>query len=130
MEIRQAIEDFNARYVEAFNRGDAAALAAFYTEDATMLPPNSPAVRGKQAIEADYKHVFATGVRNLSLDTVEVSSDGNLAYHVGTYSVDVPSKDGTTMRDTGKEVDIYKRQADGSWKLHVETWNSDKPLPE
>ena len=113
----------------AFDRGDAGAIAALSTEDATMLPPNSPAVKGKQAIEADYKRLFEMGVRNGSLDTVEVGSDGDLAYHVGTYSLDVPSKDGTSERDTGKFVDIYKRQADGSWKIHVSINNSDEPLP-
>ena len=38
---RAAIEAANRKFVEAFNRGDAAAVAALYVDDAKLLPPNS-----------------------------------------------------------------------------------------
>ncbi len=37
--------------------------------------------------------------------------------------------DGGPISDVGKFVEIFKRQADGSWKIHVTIWNSDKPPP-
>ena len=40
-DVRQAIEQVNARFVEAFKAGDAAAIAPLYTETAKMLPPDA-----------------------------------------------------------------------------------------
>ena len=40
-DVRQAIDRVNQRFVEAFNRGDAAGAVAAYTEDATILPPGT-----------------------------------------------------------------------------------------
>ena len=35
---------------------------------------------------------------------------------------------GKTVNDTGKYVCVWKKQADGSWKAEVDTWNSDLPV--
>lgn len=70
------------------------------------------------------------GWKDPSLGSVEIGSEGKLAYHVGTFSVDIPTNEGMSTRETGKFVDIYKRQAGGSWKIHVTIFNSDSPLPE
>lgn len=127
--VRQAIADTDARFAEAFNRGDMTALVARYAEDALLLPPDSPAERGRQAVESGFKELLDAGWKNLSISSVEVGSDGGLAYNVGKYSADVPTKEGASKRVTGKFVDIYRRHADGSWKMHVTIFNSDEPPP-
>jgi ketosteroid isomerase-like protein len=33
------------------------------------------------------------------------------------------------MEDRGKTLNVWKRQADGSWKLHRDIWNSNMPIP-
>ncbi len=129
MSIEQAIQDADKQYADAFNRGDPAALAALHTEDVLYLPPNASAVSGRQGVESMAKEHFDAGRKNMSFSSVQFGSDGDLAYHVGTFSVDAPTDEGMT-RETGKFVDIYKRQADGSWKIHVTIFNSDTPLPE
>ncbi len=129
MSIEQAIHDADAQYADAFNRGDIAAIAALHTEDVVYLPPNASAVSGRQGVESTAKELLDAGWKNMSFSSVQFGSDGDLAYHVGRYSVDVPTDEGTTT-DSGKFVDIYKRQADGSWKIHVTISNSDTPLPE
>lgn len=50
-EVREAIETANAQWTAAFNRGDAAAVAALYTPDAIVMPPDSDMIRGRQAIQ-------------------------------------------------------------------------------
>ena len=37
---------------------------------------------------------------------------------------------GEPMTDRGAGIHILQRQADGSWKLAVDIWNSDNPPPE
>jgi len=126
MSIEQILKDADKQYADAFNRGDFAAIAALHTEDVLELPPNASAVNGRQGVESSYKEFFDAGWKNLSLSSVRIGSDGDLAYNVGRYSVDGPTDEGIT----GNFVDIYKRQADGSWKIHVTITNTDTPLPE
>ena len=49
------IEKLNDVWTAAFNKGDAAAVAALYTEDAYVLPPGSAMVKGRPAIEAFWR---------------------------------------------------------------------------
>jgi uncharacterized protein (TIGR02246 family) len=56
--IAQQIRALAMKYDEAFNKNDAAALAAFYTEDGMLVTPHGT-FHGRQAIEKDYaKHSF------------------------------------------------------------------------
>ena len=50
---RATIEKLNDAWTAAFNKGDAAAVAAaLYSEDAYVLPPGSAMVKGRPEIEA------------------------------------------------------------------------------
>ena len=49
------IQKLNDQFVAAFNKGDAAAVAAMYTQDATVLPAGAPMVKGRAAIEAMWR---------------------------------------------------------------------------
>ena len=125
--IEQVIEDGTKAFVEAFNRGDAVAIADFYTEDAKLLPPNMEMVSGKQAIQAFWESAWQMGVRSLNLETVEVGFDGDLAYERGVSTVNIQPEGAQATTVRGKYLVILKRQTDGSWKLAVDIWNSDLP---
>jgi ketosteroid isomerase-like protein len=95
-----------------------------YAEDAMMLPPNQPMVRGKQAIKAFNQRMLDQVGGTISNRIVEFSVEGDLAYQVGTYAI----RDAKTP-DEGKFVNIFRRQQDGSWKIHLAIYNNDKPVP-
>jgi uncharacterized protein (TIGR02246 family) len=130
MSVEQEIKNGATRFEAAFNQRDAAALAADYAEDAVLLPPDSPAERGRQAVESGYQEVIEAGWKNMTLGSIEIGSDGDLAYHIGTYAADVPTKEGTSNRVKGKFLDVYKRQGDGSWKIQATMFNSDEPASQ
>ena len=46
-------------FVEAFNSGDAKALAAFFTEDADMVDQDGHQIKGRKAIEETYTKLFS-----------------------------------------------------------------------
>jgi uncharacterized protein (TIGR02246 family) len=125
--VEQAIRDTTKRYVEAYNRGDAAAAADFYTEDAKVLPANMEMVSGKQAIQEFWKTAMEMGIRKINLETVEVGYDGNLAYERGVSIVNIEPKGEQATTERGKYLVVMKRQPDGSWKVAVDIWNSDLP---
>ena len=122
METRQAIEKLNAEFIDAYNRGDIAEIATGYTEDSAVLAPNQPTVRGRQAIETLFKGMIEEIGGTASIESVEVTDSGDLAYQWATYSLE-----GGEESDAGKFVEIYKRQSDGSWKIRLTIFNSDNP---
>ena len=128
--VRSRIEETNARFMAAVNRGDAAEAAALYTEDAVVLAPNTATVRGRDGIKALFDGMFQQmGPPALTLSTSDVTELGDTAYEVGTYTMKAQPPGGAALNDTGKYVVIWKRQRDDSWKLAVDIWNSDLPAP-
>ncbi len=123
MDMRKILEDFDEAYNEAFNRGDAAGCAAFFTEDVMLLPPDQPMIRGRKAFEETYQsRIEDNSGGTHTNELVDFGVDGDLAYQIGTYAIadsDPPEK--------GKFVNILKRQSDGSWKVSVSIFNSDMP---
>jgi ketosteroid isomerase-like protein len=60
---------------------------------------------------------------------VTEAQSGDLGYTQGTetYTITDP-KTGKPMSDRGKWLTIRKKQADGTWKIVQDAWNSDMPL--
>jgi ketosteroid isomerase-like protein len=120
---KATIEKLNDAFVAAFGSGDMASLAAMYSEDAYLMPPGAPLMRGRGDIQ---KFWSAAGeqVGDLKLVTVDVkplSSDG--AREIGTFSL--KSKGQQPQELMGKYVVVWQK-VQGDWKLAVDIWNMDK----
>jgi uncharacterized protein (TIGR02246 family) len=126
---RQEIENTLAKFATAFNKGDATAVASFYTEDAALLPPGEARVDGRAAIEAYWKRTIDAGAKNLTLRLVEVGWRRDQAYEVGQLSIDVQDQSGKAATVKGKYVVIWKRSSDGAWRLFRDIWNTDPAPP-
>lgn len=123
MHMKKMLEDFDAAYNKAFNRGDAAGCAAFFTEDVLLMAPDQPMTRGKKAFEETYRSrmdEISGGTHSNKL--VEYGVERDLAYQVGTFAIS-----GTNAPEQGKFVNVLKRQTDGTWKVAVSIFNSDRP---
>lgn len=123
MDMKTFLEDFHEGYNEAFNRGDADGCAAFFTDDVVFLPPGEPMTRGKQAFLDSYRSRIKRnegGTHSNAL--VDFGVEGDLAYEIGTFAIA-----DTDPPEQGKFVNILKRQPDGSWKVAITIFNSDKP---
>lgn len=128
--LHREIDESDARFVEAFNRGDLDGLETLHADDAVLLAPDSPPVGGgSEASVEGFRELWDAGWRNMSLDSVEIGSNGDLAYHYGKVGADVPTGTNSTTRVEGKYVDIYNRGDDGSWKIHLTIFNMDGPMP-
>jgi uncharacterized protein (TIGR02246 family) len=125
---KSAIEATNQAFLTAARAGDWAGVAALYTEDAALMPPNALAVEGRTAIQA----FFSTWppVTAFDLQTVEIDGRGDLAYVRGTYTMTITPPGGDPITDSGKFLEIHRRQPDGSWPLYRDMFNSDLALPQ
>jgi uncharacterized protein (TIGR02246 family) len=124
--VRRAIEANNKQFIEAFNKGDAAAVANMYAIDARVLPPNSEIVEGRANIQQFWQGAMSSGLKLVSLETMHVETQGNVAVEVGRYASTIPGAGGSTTTDKGKYVVAWKRQG-GSWKLAVDIFNTSIP---
>jgi ketosteroid isomerase-like protein len=58
---------------------------------------------------------------------VEVAKSGDMAYVSGTYDWVARDASGKQIKDTGKYLEVWEKQADGTWKCGADCWNSDLP---
>jgi uncharacterized protein (TIGR02246 family) len=123
--VRQEIEAANEVFMATFRDSDASGLAALYTENAQLMPPNADFQTGKPAIRAFWEAAIDTGLKEAELETLEVEPHGDTAIEVGKYRLYV--EEGQQV-DTGKYIVIWKRQ-DGEWRLHKDIFNSSNPAP-
>ena len=123
-EARAGIEATSADWMAAFSQDDAAGVAACYTEDAQLLPPNEGIVRGREAVQAWFQGAIDAGL-NVGLEIMELEGFGDTAYEVGEATI--MNAEGQTI-DVSKYIVIWKRVGD-TWKLHRDIFNSNLPLP-
>lgn len=121
-EAEAAIRRQDERFNELFARHDARGLAALYTPDGALLPPGAPHAKGHAAIAAFWQSEFDRGVRRCVLAADEIEDFEDTAHEMGTATLTVATPDGE-IQVTGKYVVIWKRAADGSWKMHRDIWN-------
>ena len=103
---------------------DADKFMAFFAPDAVSYPPGMPVERGADAIRKSVTQMFAAPGFALSWTATgaSVASSGDLGYTTGSYQM---TMGGST--DKGKYVTVWKKQADGSWKVVRDISNSDAP---
>jgi uncharacterized protein (TIGR02246 family) len=122
--VRQAITQGNAKFGEAVKKSDGAAIAALYTEDAILLPPDSNMIKGREGIEAFWKGGLQMGIKEAVLTSFDVSGGGDFAYEIGQFAIKIQPEGQQPVEQKGKYVVVWKKAADGAWKLHVDIWNS------
>jgi len=117
-DFRKAIERAIAEFEAAANKKDAAALAAFYADDATLLPPGSQPIKGRANIQTFWKGFTDAGASDPKLRVLTVESSGDLAYEIGSWSGNVPNPaTGKTGPASGNYLVVWKRQPDGKIKM-------------
>ena len=120
--VRVAIEQAGVRFAEAYGRGDAKAVAAFYTEDAIAFPPGAAMVKGRQAIQQMWQETMDSGVKSLSFTVIDVGASGDLAHETGTALMNVQSAGKEPTTASVKYVVVWKKQGN-DWKLARDIWN-------
>lgn len=122
-EDRVAIEISSRNWVETYNQNDWEELAALFTPEAIMMPPNGLTVQGREAI-AKWEEANETGFRiAFKLETIKGS--GDMAYVRGRSCVFIPDGTGGYSVDVGKFLEIRKRQSNGEWLIEADIFNSD-----
>ena len=116
----------------AVSARDVERVIGFYASDATLLPTAKPLIAGRDAIRAEWVELFAIPSFNNTtrLIQVEVAQGGEMAFTRGSYETLLTGQDGKPVTEVGKWVTIWRKQADGSWRIVVDIYNTDTPPPD
>src|SRR5215468_5878085 len=122
----KAVREADEQWSKVAGAKDLDKTISFYADDAVVLPPNQAAVTTKDGIRNLWKG-FLDSLTDISWKTtrVETAKSGDMAYLIGTYEMTM--KDGT--KDKGKYCEVWKKQADGKWKVSADMFSSDLPVP-
>ena len=122
MAALRAIADSDGPIVMAKNWDK---LVGEYAPDAVRMPPNSPAVKGPEAIRK-----MLEGMPPISAFTfrmIDLKGDGQLAYMHGAWTIRAtPPAPTPPFADSGKILIVFQKQANGNWLRVADAWNSDK----
>jgi ketosteroid isomerase-like protein len=128
--FRAAMEIANPKYSAAMNAGEVAAYMQNWDVDGVQLPPDAPMVVGKAAITKGMEAAFgAVKFSDFVINMQEAEQFGpTWGYTRGTYSYSFALKSGgPTSTYNGKFSTVWKKQADGSWKIYRDCFNSNVP---
>ena len=122
---RIELGQMNRGFGAALNAKDAKAAAALYTEDAVLIPPGEPLVRGREAIEEYWRGAIELGgIREVSVETMDALSSGSLGYETGSFVLTVNGPDGEAVIDRGRYIELLRREPDGRWLSTHGIWNA------
>jgi uncharacterized protein (TIGR02246 family) len=127
---QKTIKDGETAWASDWAAKDLDKITGHYADDASVLVPDLPIMKGKDAIRSGMKDMLADKNLALAFATSDaVTSKGSdIAYTQGTYTLTMTNpKTKKAETESGKYVTVYKKQADGSWKAVEDINNADAP---
>jgi len=126
-----AIQALDEQWSATAAKNDLDGTVAFYSDDAVLLPPNAPMAKDQKSIRESWAGLLGPNTAvSWKVSKVEVAKSGEIGYLYGTYQLSIKNPTGgPAISDTGKLLEVWKKQSDGKWKCIVDTYNSDLPAP-
>lgn len=122
-EDRTTIGNMIAKFDKDMLAGNLPAVVSVYSEDAVLMPPNAPMVRGRMEIQQFFE-AFPK-ITEFTQNPIEIAGEGDLAFPWGTYEMTILPAGAPAVRDSGKVLAVWRKQADGTWLVSRVCWNSD-----
>jgi uncharacterized protein (TIGR02246 family) len=120
---KATIQKLEDQWGAAFNKGDAAAVAAMYTADAYVLPAGAPMVRGTADIQNFWNQAMQQ-LGDVKCTAADVKPLGrNAAREIGACTFKTK---GATPQDATLKYAVVWQRDNGQWKLLTDIWNFDK----
>jgi uncharacterized protein (TIGR02246 family) len=125
-----AIKKTLAAYQDALNGSNTEAVMPLYTEDGVFMPPNNPSAVGKAAVRQAYDAVFKAITLNVKFAVAElVTMSPEWAFvrtnSAGTNKINAT---GAVGAEGNQELFIFKKGADGAWRIARYSFSTTNPL--
>ena len=100
-----------AEWEAAMIAGDVDSIAALYSSDARIMPPNGETMIGQDAVREMFGGMIEQGL-SAKLTSIDSQSGGDVAFNIGTFELMA----GDDMIDHGKFIETWMRGDDGKWR--------------
>ena len=122
-DIPPELEEAITAFYSGVEAGQSGQVVTLFDHDMVMMPDGGEAVVGGDAIAPGWADGVEAGFRLRDVTAVRTVRSGDLAYRINEYSWSMPDDAGERTWYRTKNVHIWKRHPDGSWKLQVDIWN-------
>jgi len=117
------------RFSAAYATLDAQRVAASYAEDAFYLPPAGDILRGRAAIAERFESRFRKAREQgwtcrITFEFVDRVAAGDIRSDIGYYTIVTSEPGGHTERFRGKFLKVWRRDADGIWRIHADSYSA------
>ena len=119
------IKDVTQIYVKSALAKDWTMFVNTFLDVGAMYPPNDVALKGRAVIRA-WAAKYPP-ITEFKASTNEVYGCDDLAYALGTYVITIAPTGATPVKDSGKFVEVLRKQASGQWLIAVDMFSSDLP---
>ena len=111
--------------VEGINTGNLDALMSLYEPEAAFAQQPGQLAHGVGGVRESLA-AFIAMKGTLDLKVTRVLEAGGLALVAGAWSFTGTAPDGTPVTLSGRNADVLRRQADGSWRFVIDNpWGTD-----
>lgn len=118
-QVPDELADIIPGWAEAFNAGNAAAVAAHYTEDAIRMAPEGDMQEGREAIAAATSEFAGVSIK---LKAAGGLLEGDHASQWGMFELNWTGENGEPLAVSGRWMNALKKTSEG-WKIYRDIWN-------
>jgi uncharacterized protein (TIGR02246 family) len=112
------MDSLRARFLAAYDRDDAAAIAALYAEDALVVI-DGDTIRGRRATETGWRETLPVS-SGMTLRPLARRASGDLAVEMTAFRHVLTLPGRPPVTDSGVVMGVALRQPDGSWRWQLE----------
>lgn len=124
------LDAFSAAWRSTYQAGDFAAMTDLYEPDAWLMTRDQPARKGRDAIIAYFAASRKPGSKAvITFESEDTVIDGAYAFKIALWRLESPNAVGEPSRDAGRSLVIFKRGADGKWRLWRDIDNRTPDAP-
>jgi ketosteroid isomerase-like protein len=122
-DLKATIAELNTQWDKGLQNQDINIFLELYDENAHYLPNDAEAIQGNQAIAENWKNAFGI-ITGVTLNTESLEGNKQILYETGNGTVEIANDSGGTDKSQFKYVNVWKLQADGSYKVVIDIFNS------
>ncbi len=128
-DMKTLVATMNQDLIEMAKTGRFEAMAKYYDKEAISLPNYRAMEKGYSTILTNNQGRKSGGYKIVDggKTTIELFVGKDMMVDIGSYTLtmDFPGLPQPKV-DTGKYMNVWRKDAEGNWRIIAETWNADK----
>jgi ketosteroid isomerase-like protein len=122
---QQGILAVQQQWLEYELDGNLTGVVSLCVDDVVWLPPNQPALRGKNAVAAWLAVLPEHRIRRIEITNVQIHGSGSLAYKLGDFTTWFEEAGQASVEPvTGGHLWVLRESLPEHWQVAVVAWST------